>query len=128
MVIGFPLLLLLKINSFSIWVIPWLFVFPGIIKNLTKTLQLGCLVFLFCCFILSIYLFASSFLKISSSQSFFSFGCLSRQVSTLGGPIQGFPPHPTPAPSHPNPSTTIDGWNQNDAQVRLIIGCCVSLI
>lgn len=37
-------------------------------------------------------------------------------VSTLGGPIQGFPPHPTPAPSHPNPSTTIDGWNQNDAQ------------
>ncbi|KAK8753370.1 hypothetical protein OTU49_004110, partial [Cherax quadricarinatus] len=35
---------------------------------------------------------------------------------SLGGPIQGFPPHPTPAPNHPNPPTTIDGWNQNDAQ------------
>lgn len=40
------------------------------------------------------------------------------QVS-LGGSIQGYPPHPTPAPSHPTP-TTIDGWNQNDAQVRFI--------
>nr|XP_027211850.1 bromodomain-containing protein 3-like isoform X1 [Penaeus vannamei] len=34
---------------------------------------------------------------------------------SLGGSIQGYPPHPTPAPSHPTP-TTIDGWNQNDAQ------------
>ncbi|KAK7072786.1 Bromodomain-containing protein 4, partial [Halocaridina rubra] len=34
---------------------------------------------------------------------------------TMGGSVQGFPPHPTPTPSHPNPNT-IDGWNQNDAQ------------
>ncbi|XP_066955617.1 bromodomain testis-specific protein-like isoform X4 [Macrobrachium rosenbergii] len=34
---------------------------------------------------------------------------------SIGGSVQGFPPHPTPTPSHPNPNT-IDGWNQNDAQ------------